>query len=70
MDHNIENPEIERPGLPPLDERVETFLQSMERDVWSKLPPEVRGRKMSREEEDELLGYGPDDVSWSSTVPP
>ncbi|MBB4638836.1 hypothetical protein [Longimicrobium terrae] len=32
----------------------------MERNIWSKLPPGVRGTIISKEEREEILGYGPD----------
>ena len=50
----------EKLALPSLEERVRVFREGMERDVWSKLPPEVRGKSMSKEEQDDILGYGPD----------
>lgn len=28
-------------------------------EVWPSLPPELRGQPVSREEEDQVLGYGP-----------
>jgi antitoxin VapB len=31
----------------------------LERDVWPLIPPAELGRVLSREEEDEILGYGP-----------
>jgi antitoxin VapB len=30
----------------------------LQNDVWPKIPPEVRGKRMTREERAELLGYG------------
>jgi antitoxin VapB len=39
--------------------RTERLLEWLERDVWPNLPPDVRGKRLSREEEDEILGYGP-----------
>lgn len=43
--------------LGPLDrgQRVRTFLES---DVWPDVPESERGRRLSREEEDDVLGYG------------
>jgi antitoxin VapB len=32
----------------------------MEQHVWSKIPPEHRGKAISPEEQDEILGYGPE----------
>lgn len=39
--------------------RVTRFL---ERDVWPVVPAGEAGRRMSRQEEDALLGFGPDGV--------
>jgi antitoxin VapB len=56
-------------------ERKERLLESgarpqtrMERarplldEFWANLRPEYRGRRLTREEEDDLLGFGPDGV--------
>jgi antitoxin VapB len=32
----------------------------MERNVWPMIPPDQLGRVLSREEEDQILGYGPE----------
>lgn len=37
--------------------RLQRFLAS---EVWPLVPPDERGRRLSRAEEDELLGYGPE----------
>ena len=39
--------------------RVLTFLR---RKVWATIPKEELGRRLSRAEEDEILGYGADGV--------
>lgn len=39
------------------DERLLRFL---EREVWPLVPEDERGRRLAREEEDALLGYGPE----------
>jgi antitoxin VapB len=45
----------------PLKERMRKFEEVMEREVWSHIPPEERGRPhMSKEEEEEILGIGPE----------
>ncbi|MES1245747.1 MAG: type II toxin-antitoxin system VapB family antitoxin [Acidobacteriota bacterium] len=36
------------------------FLRYLEEEVWPKAPPGQLGRRLSREEEDEILGYGPE----------
>jgi len=34
----------------------------LEREVWPNIPPNELGRVLTREEEDEILGFGPDGV--------
>ena len=36
------------------------FLRFLEEEVWPKAPPDQLGRRLSRDEEDEILGYGPE----------
>ncbi|MGH3272845.1 MAG: type II toxin-antitoxin system VapB family antitoxin [Streptosporangiaceae bacterium] len=40
-------------------DRQARALRFMEREVWPRLPAEEIGRRLSRDEEDEILGYGP-----------
>jgi len=42
--------------------RGEAFLRYLAEDVWPNLPPGVLGRRPTREEEDEILGYGAEGV--------
>lgn len=39
---------------------LEEIREFMEREVWSKLPPGVRGRGPTTEEQEEILGLGPE----------
>ncbi|HEY1340652.1 MAG TPA: type II toxin-antitoxin system VapB family antitoxin [Bryobacteraceae bacterium] len=41
---------------------LEEALEWMEKNIWSKLPPDVRGKPISKEEREEILGYGPGGV--------
>ena len=43
-------------------ERGGRLIAYLEREVWPKLPPGVRGRGISKEEEEETIGFGPDGV--------
>lgn len=43
-------------------ERGGDFLRYLAEEVWPKAPPGQLGRRLSREEEDEILGYGPGGV--------
>ena len=39
-------------------DRRADFLRFLERDVWPKIPRRLLGRRLSRKDEDEILGYG------------
>ena len=34
-------------------------MRFLESEVWPKIPDDEKGRRLSHDEEDELLGYGP-----------
>ena len=38
------------------------FLRFLEKEVWPTAPEGQLGRRLSRAEEDEILGYGPEGV--------
>ena len=40
--------------------REESLREYFERNVWPFVPADQLGRTLTREEEDEILGYGPD----------
>lgn len=40
-------------------QRGESFLRYLEEEVWPGLDEKVLGRRPSRQEEDQILGYGP-----------
>jgi antitoxin VapB len=37
-------------------------LRFLEREVWPRIPEDQLGRRLSRDEEDQILGYGPEGV--------
>jgi antitoxin VapB len=43
-------------------ERGSDFLRYLQEEVWPKVSPSQLGRRLSREEEDAILGYGPEGV--------
>lgn len=43
-------------------QRRDRVLKFLETKVWPTLPEGERGRRLTRAEEDEILGYGPDGV--------
>jgi antitoxin VapB len=42
--------------------RKDRLLHFLETEVWPQIPPEVRGKPLTKEEEEEILGIGPDGV--------
>jgi antitoxin VapB len=40
-------------------DREARALRFLEREVWPRIPDDQIGRRLSRDEEDEILGYGP-----------
>jgi len=43
-------------------DRVSRLRRFLETEVWPRVPAEELGRRMSREEEDQILGYGQEGV--------
>jgi antitoxin VapB len=48
-------------GATPSDRR-ERVLRLLRKKVWPAVPKAELGRRLSRQEEDAILGYGPDGV--------
>jgi len=44
------------------DTRRVRVLRFLEKKVWPTVPKTQRGRRLTRQEEDEILGYGPGGV--------
>jgi antitoxin VapB len=40
--------------------RLRSIREHLEKNVWPAIPPDELGRVLTREEEDEILGYGPE----------
>jgi antitoxin VapB len=47
---------------PSADQRRARVLRFLEKKVWPTLPDNERGRRLTRAEEDDILGYGPGGV--------
>ena len=45
-----------------VEQRRTRLLRLLERRVWPTLPEGERGRRLTRAEEDDILGYGPGGV--------
>jgi antitoxin VapB len=43
-------------------ERRRRLADLLEREIWPQIPPNVLGKTISREEREEILGYGPEGV--------
>jgi antitoxin VapB len=43
-------------------DRESRALRFLEREIWPRIPEDQLGRRLSRSEEDEILGYGPEGV--------
>ena len=41
------------------EDREGELMKFLEQEVWPLVPPDQLGRRLCREEEDEILGYGP-----------
>lgn len=44
------------------EDRRARVVRFLEKKVWPSLPPGELGRRLTRGEEDEILGFGPDGV--------
>lgn len=42
--------------------RYDQVMEWLERDVWPRIPPDQLGRRLSPDEEADILGYGPEGV--------
>lgn len=45
-----------------VEKRGEDFVRFLREEIWPHVPPEIRGKKMTKAEREEILGYGPDGV--------
>ncbi|MBZ5631625.1 MAG: type II toxin-antitoxin system VapB family antitoxin [Acidobacteriia bacterium] len=41
------------------EERVREITEYFKREVWPLIPPDVRGKTITKEEQEEILGIGP-----------
>ncbi len=52
----------QRLAPPEPEDRIERWRLFLEKEVWPNILPEFRGKRISKEEIEEILGYGPDGV--------
>jgi len=53
--------EERREQVPPRDRQTEV-LRYLEREIWPKVPSGLLGRGLTEEEQEGILGYGPEGV--------
>ncbi len=51
-----------RLGLGSVQSERERWLDFLGREVWPTIPPQQLGRTLTRKEEDDILGYGPEGI--------
>jgi antitoxin VapB len=44
------------------EDRIARWRRYLEEEVWPKIPPSVLGKPLSKEEQEEILGLGPEGV--------
>ncbi|MBZ5674383.1 MAG: type II toxin-antitoxin system VapB family antitoxin [Acidobacteriia bacterium] len=44
---------------PSREEKYRRTMEYLQREVWPNIPPEDRGKVMTKQEEEEILGIGP-----------
>jgi len=42
------------------EQRRDRLQRLLEEEIWPLIPPDVRGKKMTKAEREEILGYGPE----------
>lgn len=47
---------------PEQQKQFDDYLEFMQREIWSHIPDHLLGKSISKEEREEILGYGPDGV--------
>jgi antitoxin VapB len=45
-------------GVSP-EEKMRRTMEYLQKEVWPFIPPEVRGKAITKQEEEEILGIGP-----------
>ena len=51
-----------RLNAPSIAERRKRVLRFLEHDIWPTIPKDQLGRRLTRKEEDDIVGYRPDGV--------
>jgi len=50
----------DRLGLGDADRDIAAIIKHFETNIWPKIPPDMLGKPISQEEQDEILGYSED----------
>lgn len=43
-------------------QRFSELREFLEREIWPQIPPDLRGKGITKREREEILGYGPEGV--------
>jgi len=62
MDLPIKNPDADPSSDAFPEKRAVRLRRFLEEEVWPSISPDVLGKAISKKEEEEILGYGPDGV--------
>jgi antitoxin VapB len=49
----------EKLKVPNGGQKSESLIEFFEREIWPKIPPDKLGKPITKEEEEEILGFGP-----------
>ncbi len=52
----------QRLSPPSVPDRVARVRRFLEEEVWPQIPPDLRGKSLSKQEREEILGYGPSGI--------
>ena len=58
--HALEDRKTRLEGGAEKPKRRRNLKEYLEREVWPHIPPDVLGKPFPQEEQDEILGFGPD----------
>ncbi len=58
----LEDRKIKLESHETLAEKRKRIMDYFQNEVWPNIPPELLGKTITKEEREEMLGYGPDGV--------
>jgi antitoxin VapB len=58
----LEDRKVKLESQETLEEKRKRIMNYFRNEVWPSIPPDQRGKTTTKEEREEILGYGPDGV--------